>query len=108
MEVEVEFFKELVLDEMRCLKPVKRKHVSLIKARLIYRLEDTNFFLVYVTPRHNYYKAEISGGWSWREAKIDRFGNILSLEKTSFEEVVEDSNLPMEIFFNLSDLLKIK
>jgi hypothetical protein len=95
------------LKDIECLTPRKRKHISFFEdARLIYQLEDTDFYLIYVSgPVYSW--LDKRAGWFWYKVSRDYLGVRKSIEETELYDIMEDSDLPTEVLFNIDTLMKL-
>lgn len=104
------------LDEMECLIPKKRKHITHFDARWIYQLQDTDIYLVYLSglrhsPVYDYRNGRYIYtvyGWMWYKVTKDYCGQIKSSERIDFHQVLDEATVPTEVLFHIDELSKLK
>lgn len=107
-----------VINGIKSFIPVKRKSFKAINARWIYRIENTDFYLVYLTRerlktvsvynhKNGKYETSEPYGWLWYQIKIKN-DEVKNIKRIDMYEIMDNPELPVEILFMLTDLEKLK
>lgn len=111
---------KLELDKIDCLKSKKRKHIDFLKARWIYQIDTTDIYLIYLTgykddghgcmTSYNYRYGHFTmnlNGWCWHRVIKGYHGEIKSVKRIDFYDVLNEVDVPTEILFHINELSKL-